>query len=54
MYYLITQYISKIVSYLEEKVERVPEFLIKSLENQYGKELLSKIIDGYKTKRKVS
>ena len=35
-------------------MERVPEFLIKSLENQYGKELLSKIIDGYKTKRKVS
>ena len=32
----------------------IPEFLIKKLENQYGKELTQKILDGYKTKRNPS
>lgn len=33
---------------------KVPIFLIKILEKQYGKELTAKILEGYKVKRKVT
>ena len=33
---------------------KVPQFLVESLEKQYGKELTEKILDGYKKKRKVT
>ena len=29
----------------------IPEFLIEKLNNQYGKDLTNKIIEGYNTKR---
>ena len=32
----------------------IPEFLIEKLENQYGKELKDKILEGYSKKRKVT
>lgn len=35
-------------------MEQIPKFLIDMLETQYGKEITSKIIDGYKVKRKVT
>lgn len=35
-------------------MEQIPKFLIDMLEAQYGKELTSKIINGYKVKRKVT
>lgn len=33
---------------------KVPEFLIKMLEEQYGKEITNKILQGYQTKRKIT
>jgi len=33
---------------------KVPLFLVKSLEKQYGKDIAEKILDGYKKKRKVT
>ena len=30
----------------------IPEFLIERLENQYGKDLVKEIIEGYKKQRK--
>ena len=32
----------------------IPEFLIERLENQYGKDLVKRIIDGYEKQRKVT
>ncbi len=33
---------------------KIPLFLVESLEKQYGKEIAEKILDGYKKKRKVT
>lgn len=35
-------------------MEKIPQFLIEMLEEQYGKDLAKEIIEGYLTKRKVS
>lgn len=35
-------------------MNKIPEFLIKMLEEQYGKNLAKEIIEGYTTKRKVT
>ena len=32
----------------------IPEFLIEKLKKQYGEEITNEILEGYKTKRKVT
>lgn len=39
---------------MEEIKDRLPEFLIKKLNKQYGEEFYSKILNGYKEKRVVT
>ena len=39
---------------MQSEMKIIPEFLKEKLENQYKKEEILKIIEGYKAKRKVT
>ena len=37
-----------------EKLNKIPEFFIEKLENQYGKEITNQILDGFNKDKKVT